>query len=106
MSYPSIDRTSEARRVLFYQKFSYICSAMKKEIELKPSDKKVLIIDIKDFFLKEFDEEIGDLRADIILDFILQKAGPVVYNQGVNDARAWFREKFEDLDVDFYLLEK
>lgn len=79
---------------------------MKKEIELKPSDKKVLIADIKDFFRSEFDEELGDLRADIILDFILQKAGPVIYNKGVNDARKWFREKFEDLDADFYLLEK
>jgi len=65
-----------------------------------------LIAEIKDFFRGEFDEEIGDLRADIILDFILKKAGPVVYNRGVNDARKWFREKFEDLDADFYLLEK
>ena len=79
---------------------------MKKEIELKEADKKVLIADIKDFFLKEFDEELGDLRAEIVLDFILQKVGPRVYNKGVNDSRKWFKEKFEDLDADFYLLEK
>lgn len=79
---------------------------MKKEIELSDDDKKVLIANIKDFFLKEFEEELGDLRAEIVLDFILQKAGPKIYNKGVNDSRKWFREKFEDLDGDFYLLEK
>jgi uncharacterized protein (DUF2164 family) len=78
----------------------------KKEIELSDDDKKFLIAEIKDFFLKEFEEEIGDLRADIVLDFILKKAGPKIYNLGVNDSRKWFRDKFEDLDADFFLLEK
>ena len=79
---------------------------MKKEIELSDGDKKVLIGDIQDFFLKEFEEELGDLRAEIVLDFILKKAGAKIYNKGVNDSRKWFREKFEDLDADFFLLEK
>ncbi len=79
---------------------------MKNQIEIKPEDKKVLIADIKNFFLIEIGDEIGDLRAEIVLDFILKKIGPTIYNQGVNDARRWFREKFEDLDADFYLLEK
>jgi len=78
----------------------------KKEIEIEDDKKKLLISEIKGFFIDEFDEEIGDLRADIILDFILKKIGPKIYNKGVNDSRKWFREKFEDLDADFYLLEK
>ncbi|MFA7244538.1 MAG: DUF2164 domain-containing protein [Patescibacteria group bacterium] len=79
---------------------------MKKEIELNEDDKKILIGEIKDFFRKEFEEDLGDLRAEIVLDFILKKAGPAFYNRGVSDARKWFREKFEDLDADFYVLEK
>lgn len=79
---------------------------MKNKIELKDDEKKVLIAEIKSFFLDEFDEELGDLRADIVLDFILEKAGPKIYNRGVNDAQTWFKEKFDDLDADFYLLEK
>ena len=79
---------------------------MQKEIELSGDNKKIIIADIKDFFLKEFEEDLGDLRADIVLDFILEKIGTKIYNLGVNDARKWFREKFEDLDADFYLLEK
>lgn len=79
---------------------------MKKEIELKDDEKKILIAEIKDFFKQEFEEDLGDLKAGIVLDFILKKAGHAIYNRGVNDARKWFREKFEDLDADFYLLEK
>lgn len=79
---------------------------MKKKFELKDEEKKILIADIKDFFVKEFDEELGDLRADLVLDFFLDKIGPKIYNLGVNDARKWFRDKFEDLDADFFLLEK
>ncbi|PIU24219.1 DUF2164 domain-containing protein [Candidatus Berkelbacteria bacterium CG08_land_8_20_14_0_20_39_8] len=78
----------------------------KKEIELKNEEKKILISDIKEFFLYEFDENIGDLRAEIVLDFFLKKIGPKIYNRGVSDARKWFRGKFEDLDADFYLIEK
>lgn len=79
---------------------------MKKKFELKDSDEKILIADIKDFFQKEFEEDLGDLRSSIVFDFFLNKIGPKFYNQGVNDARKWFREKFEDLDADFFLLEK
>jgi len=79
---------------------------MKKKFEFKDEEKQILIADVKDFFVKEFDEKLGDLRAEIVLDFILEKIGPKIYNLGINDARKWFREKFEDLDADFYLLEK
>lgn len=79
---------------------------MKKKFVLKEEEKKIIIADIKDFFLEELTEELGDLRADIVLDFILEKIGPKIYNLGVNDSRKWFREKFEDLDADFFLLEK
>ena len=79
---------------------------MKKKFELKEEENKIAIAEIKDFFLEKFGEDLGDLRADIIMDFILEKIGPKIYNLGVNDARKWFREKFEDLDADFYLLEK
>lgn len=79
---------------------------MKKKFESKEEERKILIADIKDFFLKETDQEIGDLRAELVLDFFLEKIGAKIYNLGVNDARKWFREKFDDLDADFYLLEK
>ena len=79
---------------------------IEKNIFIKQETKKELLSEIKSFFLQELDHEIGDLKAEIIFDFIINKFGPKIYNQGVADARKWFRERFEDLDADFFLLEK
>ncbi len=43
------------------------------------------------------DEEIGDLKAGLLLDFILSELGPAVYNQGLADAQAYFEERSQDL---------
>ena len=78
----------------------------KNKIKISNDKKKIFIAEIKDYFLKEFEQALGDLRADIVLDFMLEKIGPDIYNTAVNDSRKWFREIFEDLDADFFLLEK
>lgn len=80
--------------------------AKENKINISNDKKKIFIADIKDFFLQELEQEIGDLKADIILDFILEKIGPEIYNTAINDSRKWFRGKFEDVDADFFLLEK
>ena len=43
------------------------------------------------------DEEIGELKAGLLLDFILSELGPSVYNQAIADARAFFEERTADL---------
>jgi uncharacterized protein (DUF2164 family) len=43
------------------------------------------------------DEEIGDLKAALLLDFILAEVGPSVYNQAIADARAFYEERAGDL---------
>jgi uncharacterized protein (DUF2164 family) len=48
------------------------------------------------------DEEIGDLKAGLLLDFILSELGPSVYNQGLADARAFFEERSNDLAAVLY----
>ena len=52
---------------------------------------------IKNYFLKERDEEIGDLAAGLILDFILEKLAPEFYNQGVYDSHQYIKDAAEDL---------
>jgi hypothetical protein len=54
-----------------------------KELSLT---KKQLIESIKRFFEEKLDEEIGDLKASIFLDFCLQEICPSVYNRAVIDA--------------------
>lgn len=70
---------------------------MKTKIKLEKHIKKNLIEEIKRFFWNERDEELSDLAAEILLDFVLNKIGPHIYNEGIKDAYAFMNEKVEDL---------
>lgn len=52
---------------------------------------------IKDYFLKERDEEIGDLAAGFFLDFIIEKLSTDFYNQGVQDSYNFINDRIVDL---------
>ncbi|ATW28278.1 hypothetical protein DCMF_01085 [Candidatus Formimonas warabiya] len=56
-----------------------------------------MILEIKTYFLKEKDEDLGDLAAGLILDFFLEKLAPHAYNQGVYDSYKYMSERTEDL---------
>ena len=56
-----------------------------------------MVSEIKNYFLKEREEEIGDLAAGLMLDFILEKIAPEFYNQGVYDAHKYMEDAVEDL---------
>ena len=68
------------------------------KIKLSKERRKELIAAIKAYFLELHDEEIGDLKAGLLLDFFMEKLGPSVYNQAIKDAQAFFQQKVEDLD--------
>ncbi len=56
-----------------------------------------IVSGIKNYFSKERDEEIDDLAADLMLDFILEKIAPEFYNQGIYDAHRYMHDAIEDL---------
>jgi uncharacterized protein (DUF2164 family) len=72
---------------------------MKQEnlITLTRERRNELIPEIKTYFLKERDEEIGDLAAGLLLDFIMERLAPEFYNQGVLDAHRYMKDAAEDL---------
>ena len=61
-----------------------------------------LISSIQTYFSHEMDEEIGNLQAAALLDFMLQELGPLVYNQAIGDAQKYLHEKALDLPVACY----
>jgi len=65
----------------------------------KPSNEetKEILRSIERFFSDELEFEIGELQAGFVLDFFLKEIAPFAYNQGVEDARKFLREKLEDL---------
>ena len=70
---------------------------MKTRLKLTKEERDMLSSAIKQYFLEERDEEIGDLSSTLILDFFIAKLAPTFYNRGVNDAKAMLTEKLEDL---------
>lgn len=72
------------------------------KIELSKELKRHLIATIKGYFAAERDEDLGDLSAELLLDFFVRNAGPAIYNQAIADAKTFMTEKVEDL----YALEK
>lgn len=69
----------------------------KAAIVLPDAARKQAIAAIQQYFTANMDEPIGDLKAGLLLDFILSEIGPSVYNQAIADARAFFEERTSDL---------
>lgn len=70
---------------------------MRKKIEIDKNIRKELVEKIKEYFYTERDEELGDLAAGIILDFITEEIAPEFYNQGVFDSYKYISDRTEDL---------
>jgi uncharacterized protein (DUF2164 family) len=66
-------------------------------IALPDAARKQAIASLRAYFAAEMDEPIGDLKAGLLLDFILTELSPSVYNQAIADARAFFEERSNDL---------
>ena len=62
-------------------------------IKLSKVKKKQLIESIKRYFEEKLNEEIGDLKASLFLDFCLQEICPSVYNRAIIDARSFMENK-------------
>ena len=71
-------------------------------VRLDDDRRTLLIAELQAHFLDNFDETLSEFRASQILDFFLASLGPQVYNQAVQDARAFFQRKLDDLDGEVY----
>jgi uncharacterized protein (DUF2164 family) len=66
-------------------------------IKLQKDAQKYLIDSIKRFCAENFEMEIGDLKAQSLLDFCITEIAPTIYNQAIADAQAYFQDKASDL---------
>ncbi|EHQ90781.1 hypothetical protein DesyoDRAFT_3796 [Desulfosporosinus youngiae DSM 17734] len=69
----------------------------KMEIELRKEIREVLIEDLKRYFANERDEDLSNLGAELLLDYILINIGPYIYNKGIEDSYNYMSERVEDL---------
>ena len=57
------------------------------------------VASIRRYFDENLELEIGDLKAELFLEYVLAEHGPTIYNQAIADARAFFEERAADLDA-------
>lgn len=67
-------------------------------IELPKEAKKELISSIRKYFEVHLDDDIGDLKAELLLDYMLREICPTVYNKAIRDAQAFFHDRAADLE--------
>jgi uncharacterized protein (DUF2164 family) len=67
-------------------------------ITLTKETEKRLLASIKRYAEENLDEEIGDLKASLLLDYCLREIGPSIYNQAITDAQAYLQERLTDLE--------
>ncbi|NOU95197.1 DUF2164 family protein [Paenibacillus sp. LMG 31456] len=75
-------------------------------LKLPKEQKEQIISMLQQYFLVERGEELGHLAADQLLDFFAKHAGPIFYNQAVDDCRQYVRERVAMVEEDMYALEK
>ncbi|CAJ38031.1 DUF2164 domain-containing protein [Methanocella arvoryzae] len=69
----------------------------KPGIKLTKEKRAEMISAIKSYYSAEREEEIGDLAAGLLLDFIIEELAPEFYNQGVQDSYNFMEKQLEDL---------
>jgi len=75
---------------------------MHMAVKLSKEITQDLIQSLQKYFEEELDHEIGDLRATLLLDYLLQEVGPTIYNQAIADAQSYFQDKTLDLESTLY----
>lgn len=67
-------------------------------IVLPPDTVAQLRSSIKRYVAEHLEQDIGDLKADMLLEFCLKEVGPTIYNRAIADAQAYFQGRVADLD--------
>lgn len=67
-------------------------------IALPDAARKQSIASIKRYFAEELEQDVGDLKAGLLLDFIIKEIAPTIYNGAISDAQTFLRDRIADLD--------
>ena len=71
-------------------------------VKVKKETEERLITSIKRYFKEKLDEEIGDLKASLVLEYFLKEIAPTIYNIAISDAQAYINERIADLEGTCY----
>ncbi len=71
-------------------------------IKLSDERRDDLSTAVQQLFQEEFERDLSEFQAQRLIDFFMRQLGPPVYNQAIQDARAYVLTKLEDIDGEVY----
>lgn len=71
-------------------------------IKLNQEVERQLLTSIQRYCAENMDEEVGELKAKLLLDFCLREIAPSVYNQAILDAQAAMQDRIAEIDTVCY----
>jgi uncharacterized protein (DUF2164 family) len=77
----------------------------KAAVTLPDKSREQAMASLRRYIEENLDQKIGDLKAALFLDYILEEHGPAIYNQAIADARRFFEERSADLGAVGYQAE-
>ena len=75
-------------------------------VNLTEEQKKNLMSEIHNFFKSEYDEDLGIIKQQKIMDMFVEQLAPIVYNKALDDAILWYKRQQDNLEADYYTLYK
>ncbi len=69
----------------------------KTPIAIAANARPQALASIKRFFDEHMDDSIGDLKATLVLDYLLVELGPLIYNQALAEAGSYMGERAAEL---------
>ena len=72
-------------------------------IQLSDDRRQRLISGLRAFYKNDFDEDLSTFRAEQLIDYFVKALGPDVYNQAVQDTRAFMQARLDDLEGEVYM---
>ena len=67
------------------------------KVELSKEQYNEAVQEIRKYFEMERDEPIGDLQGQLLLEFIIDKIAPYIYNQAISDMQKYMTDKVDDM---------
>jgi uncharacterized protein (DUF2164 family) len=77
-----------------------------KKIEFSKEERRAIAARLQRYFADELDHKLGDLPAELLLDFLADEIGPAFYNRGLYDAQALVAARLEELGDAILTLEQ
>jgi uncharacterized protein (DUF2164 family) len=75
-------------------------------IRFSKEETAALVRSLQGYFDRELEQTLGDIPAQMLLDFIVESLGPAIYNRALYDAQAVVAARLDELGDAILGLEK